>query len=179
MKFFRTACMFLIPGLVRGIAACSAQQPVKEVDYCIVLHGGAHTEENRFAGPEEAECRKSLARALEIGRKVLAENGTALDKLATGEIFTASKAQEYGLVDRIGFMEDAIQRAAELAGVDDQHVRVVRYRSPAKLLDIPFLSESGNGDPISRVFELSSPRAFYISSTMPPLITSRSSVRPW
>jgi L-asparaginase / beta-aspartyl-peptidase len=79
MKFFRTACMFLIPGLVRGIAACSAQQPAEKVDYCIVLHGGAHTEENRFAGPEEAECRKSLARALEIGRKVLAENGSALD----------------------------------------------------------------------------------------------------
>ncbi|MCC6123554.1 MAG: isoaspartyl peptidase/L-asparaginase [Pirellulales bacterium] len=79
MKYFRSACVFLIPGLFRGIAAWAAEPPAEKVEYCIALHGGAHSVENRFTGEEEAQCRQSLARALEVGRKVLAENGAALD----------------------------------------------------------------------------------------------------
>ena len=49
------------------------------------------------------------------GRPKFAADSEALDKLATGEVFTADQAIENGLVDKIGFIEEAIDRAHELA----------------------------------------------------------------
>ncbi|GAB4496018.1 MAG: hypothetical protein OHK0052_05070 [Anaerolineales bacterium] len=46
--------------------------------------------------------------------------------LADGSIYTAQKALEYGLIDEIGYSEDAIAKAAELAGISGEP-RVVRY----------------------------------------------------
>ena len=42
----------------------------------------------------------------------------ALDKLATGQVFTADQALENGLIDKIGFIEDAIDRAIQLARLE-------------------------------------------------------------
>lgn len=42
-----------------------------------------------------------------------------VESLATGEIFTASKALELGLVDQLGDLDDAVRLAGELAGVAD------------------------------------------------------------
>ena len=70
------------------------------------------------------------------GRPAFRDNEQALDELATGEIFSATQAQQNGLVDEIGFVEDAIDRAAELAGLDPQAVRVVSYKTPLSLLDV-------------------------------------------
>lgn len=61
------------------------------------------------------------------GRPAFREKPEALDALATGEVFTADRALATGLVDRIGFIEDAIERAAELAGLNKDQVRVVAY----------------------------------------------------
>ena len=49
------------------------------------------------------------------GRPKFKEIPAALDAVATGQIFTAKQALERGLVDKIGFIEDAIARAVELA----------------------------------------------------------------
>jgi protease-4 len=94
--------------------------------------------------------------------------------LATGEIFTASSAQQYGLVDEIGFVEDAVDRAIELAGLDKERVRVVRYRRPPSLLGLSGLAR--NPDPgltLNTLFELSAPRAYFLATNMPPLVRSR------
>jgi protease-4 len=94
--------------------------------------------------------------------------------LATGEIFTANQAKQYGLVDEIGFIEDAIDRAIEIADLDKERVRVVRYRRPPTLLGIAGLAESPNpGLSLSTLFELSSPRAYFLATSMPPLVSSR------
>ncbi len=62
------------------------------------------------------------------GRPKFAENPDALDSLATGQIFTAQQAQQNGLVDKIGFIEEAVGRAIELAGLNAKDVKVVRYK---------------------------------------------------
>ena len=48
------------------------------------------------------------------------------DKVATGELWIGIQALEYGLIDAIGSNLDAIERAAELAGVTDYEVVNVR-----------------------------------------------------
>jgi len=53
--------------------------------------------------------------------------GEALNKVATGRIFTASQAVEAGLVDAVGFREDALAKAREIAGLPDD-AKVIIYR---------------------------------------------------
>ena len=94
--------------------------------------------------------------------------------LATGEIFTATQAKQYGLVDEIGFLEDAVARAIELAGLEASKVRVVRYRRPTSLLGLAGLADSPDpGLSLSTLFELSAPRAYYLATSLPPLFRSR------
>lgn len=59
----------------------------------------------------------------------------AVDAVATGQVFTARQARDAGLVDRIGFLEEAVDRAVELAGLTKDTARVVRYVRPRGLLD--------------------------------------------
>jgi protease-4 len=47
---------------------------------------------------------------------------------ADGRIYTAPEAERLGLVDRIGYLEDAIRLARELAGIPD--AKVVTYHRP-------------------------------------------------
>ena len=78
----------------------------------------------------------SFARFKEIvapGRAKFDKDPAALDKLATGQIFTAEQAKDNGLVDKIGFLEDAVDRAIELAKLDKDEVKVVRYKPEASL----------------------------------------------
>ncbi|MBN1421270.1 MAG: signal peptide peptidase SppA [Planctomycetes bacterium] len=56
------------------------------------------------------------------GRKLAPEKVGAL---ADGRVFTADEAKEAGLIDRTGYMEDAVARAKILAAIDD--ARVIRY----------------------------------------------------
>jgi protease IV len=51
---------------------------------------------------------------IEAGRKI---DPARLRELATGEIFTGRRAVEVGLADRIGTLDDTIDRAAAAAGV--------------------------------------------------------------
>ncbi|MFG0333060.1 MAG: signal peptide peptidase SppA, partial [Maioricimonas sp. JB049] len=48
-----------------------------------------------------------------------------IEELAGGRVYTGKQALEYGLVDEIGGLNDAIDWVAEEAGVDDYDVRVV------------------------------------------------------
>ncbi len=94
--------------------------------------------------------------------------------LATGELFTATQARQFGLVDEIGFIEDAIARAVELAGLDADNVRVVEFERPVSLANLVGMAEasdrSGN---LETLLELSTPRAYYLTSSWLPLATGR------
>src|SRR5262245_44984548 len=55
-------------------------------------------------------------------------------RLADGGIFTARDAKRYGLIDEIGYLDDAIARAAELADLGDDY-KAIRYEKPRALID--------------------------------------------
>lgn len=112
------------------------------------------------------------------GRPTLRDDPAKLDELATGEVFAASKAHRLGLVDEIGFIEDAIERAIEMAGLDQDATRVVKYMAPASLVDLIGLgsvklgSVKSSGINVETILEFSTPQAYYLASTLPPLVST-------
>ncbi len=126
----------------------------------------------------QAYVDESFGRFKEIvkrGRPAFRKDDSVLDDLATGEIFTATKAKETGLIDEIGFLEAAIDRAMELADLDEKNTSVVRYLPPTTLFDVSGLMMSNTQRPdLSALLELTSPRAYYLASSMPPLMASYS-----
>jgi protease-4 len=116
---------------------------------------------------------KEVVRA---GRPAFREDESALDEVATGQIFTADQAVAHGLVDRIGFIEDAVARAVELAGEHVDNVRCVKYVQPPGALDAILgtsakaLVESGRSLDVAKLLDLTAPRAYYLSSWLPSVI---------
>ncbi len=110
------------------------------------------------------------------GRPKFAADSAALDKLATGEIFSADQALKSGLVDKIGFIEDAVARATELASLTKDDVQWVKYKKPVNFLDDFALMQSrASRGPLSvnDLLELSTPRAYYLVTSLPALASSR------
>ena len=89
--------------------------------------------------------------------------------MATGEVFTGLQAKELMLVDDVGFIEDAIERAAELAKLQSDEYRVVRYKRPATLADTLTGAVESQQNPAQQVFEMTTPRAYYLYSGLPGL----------
>jgi len=58
---------------------------------------------------------------------------TVTRRLADGGIFTPEQALEYGLVDEIGYTEDAVAAAKKLAGITE--AKVITYNRPISLAD--------------------------------------------
>jgi protease-4 len=134
--------------------------------------------------PEMAERERKLLQALvddmfvrfkeivRAGRPKL--DAEAVDKVATGQIFTATQAKEAGLVDRIGFLEDAVARAVELAGLTAETARAVKYTKPKGLLDEIVGGGSGAASRLSleAFAELTTPRGWYLCSWAPAGVRS-------
>ena len=78
-------------------------------------------------------------------RPQLANNKNAFAKATTGQVFTAKQALDLGLVDKLGFQEDAVDRAIDLANLDRSNVRVVKYTAPEGLLDSVLFGPSAIG----------------------------------
>jgi protease-4 len=104
-------------------------------------------------------------------RGPLREKADSQEAVFTGRIFTASEAQQHGLVDELGFVEDAIDRAIELANLDKKNVRVIKYARPVGILDQVLLgSESRSRQlDLSALLDLSAPRAYYLCTLLPTI----------
>ncbi len=66
---------------------------------------------------------------------VIAKNRTALSAeqikaLADGRVYTASQSKEAGLIDGIGYLEEAIALARKAAGIDE--ASVILYKRPGE-----------------------------------------------
>ena len=113
----------------------------------------------------------------------------AIDAVATGQVFTATQARDAGLVDRIGFLEDAVDRAVELAGLTKDTARVVRYVRQRGFLDqLLGLDVAASGprpaggrsvadallsrSVLDAFVEWTTPRAWYLCSWWPALVSS-------
>lgn len=82
----------------------------------------------------QAVVDDSYANFIEI---VAAGRGMEVDDVrpfADGRIFTGERAVELGLVDSLGYQEDAIDLAGELGGIDGEP-RVVRFAGDGTFLD--------------------------------------------
>lgn len=101
------------------------------------------------------------------GRPEFRDNPEKLDVLATGEIFSAEQAEKEGLVDRIGFIDDAVDRCLELAELDKDSVRVVSYKRPVSLLEAVGVSASVEADAQMSLLQMTVPRAYYMLTTLP------------
>jgi len=126
-----------------------------------------------FRAPTPEEIRymqdKLITPALERFVEVVAEGREAsltLDdvrRLADGGIFGAKEALEEKLIDEIGYLDDAIELAKTLAGIDK--AQVVQYRRPFSLTS--FLSyRKPNLLKIDRttLYELGTPQILYLWS---------------
>jgi protease-4 len=136
---------------------------------------------------EKAEERKllqelvdrSFERFKEVvrnGRPKLKADAAAFDKAANGQIFTADQALELGLVDKLGFLEAAIARAAELADRKPSSLRCVKYEEPSTLIG-SLMGVNSQAQPASQfdlpaLLELAAPRAYFICSWLPAVVTN-------
>jgi ClpP class serine protease len=74
-----------------------------------------------------------------------------IGKLAEGRVFTGRMAKELGLVDRLGTLDDAIDEAKKLAGIDaDEAVERVLLPEPRGLFDDLF-GMAGDAAPVARL----------------------------
>lgn len=104
---------------------------------------------------------------------VLVSNASGED-IATGQVFTSTQAIRHGLVDEVGFIEDAIERAAELADLDVDKTRVIRYAKPKPLIELPSLIQADEKAALlSLLSRPSHPQAWYIVGNLPPLMPWR------
>ena len=104
-------------------------------------------------------------------RPALREDKDKQKIVFSGRIFTAQQAQENLLVDRLGYIEDAIDRAIELANLDKLNVQVVRYKRPLGTMEALLLgaqSRQGRID-LASLVELTVPRAYYLCTWLPAL----------
>ncbi len=105
------------------------------------------------------------------GRPMFAKDEDALNQVATGEVFTGEQAKDLMLVDDVGFIEDAIASAADLANLGNDNYRVVEYKSPPTLADALIGQVESPARPINTqaILEMATPRAYYLYSWLPPL----------
>jgi protease IV len=110
------------------------------------------------------------------GRPKLKENTAALDAVATGQIFTAKQALANGLIDKIGFLEEAIERVLTLAGETEDNVRCVKYEKQPTLVDAIVGTNARHsmrgGVDLAALIELAAPRAYYLWSWLPASISN-------
>lgn len=95
-----------------------------------------------------------------------------VDEVATGQIFTTTQALENGLADEEGFLEDAIDRAIELAKLKKSDVSVIEYDQPLTLVDALMGSSTQvkpQGIDWQSLQQLNTPQAYYLWSRFPPL----------
>ncbi len=87
----------------------------------------------RGATPEEARIMQAIIddfqqRFVEVVAQGRSLSRAEVEKYADGRIFSASQALAHGLIDRLGYLDDAVELAKELAGI--QEARVVLYHHP-------------------------------------------------
>lgn len=160
-----------IAGLMKELGVVDdsiASNPLKEMG----TFTRAMTEEERkiFQGlvKEGFDRFKSV---VQYGRPKFKQDTAALDKLATGQIFTADQALENGLIDKIGFLDDAVDRAIELAHLDKNNVKVIKYKPEPSLANLLLGVQSAkqsNFD-LAALLDLTVPRAYYLYTWLPPL----------
>jgi protease-4 len=104
-------------------------------------------------------------------RKMLTDK--QIHDLATGQIFTSTQAKDKKLIDKIGYLEDAIE--ALKSKLQLRQVRVVKYESSQSLLETILSGRTPVSPPQSSLnvlLEAAAPRAYYLFSSVPGLTSA-------
>ena len=126
-----------------------------------------------FRSPTEEEIQyiqdKLIKPALDRFVKIVAEGRKALltmpevTRLADGSIYGAQEALDEKLIDKIGYLDEAVDLAKSLARVDK--AQVVRYRKPFSLSDlISYRAKSTLKLNRATLYELGTPEILYLWS---------------
>lgn len=136
----------------------------------VVLDGRPALRRKAAADADGNVTKEDASEGAEVKLISLADN----QDLATGQVFSASEAMRHGLVDRIGFLEDAIDRAAELAGVSLGNTRVIRLAKPKPLIELPaLLREDGDWNAFALLTRPTTPQCWYLAGSAPPFPPAR------
>jgi protease-4 len=132
--------------------------------------------------PEEKKYMQELADSAFAQFKEVVTTGRSsklngnIEDIANGKVYTAKNAKDLGLIDDVGYLDDAQKYAASQAGLASP--TVVRYQDPPSLMQILLASKSnvpgalasqGGGAPgvnvtidPSLIHELTTPRPLYL-----------------
>ncbi len=106
---------------------------------------------------------KRFKEVIYSGRKQFADSPDQLTPLATGEVFTTEEALKNGLVDREGYLEDAIDRVLELTGHSKDSVQIFKYGPKQTLSDLMSAAQKKLvRSQADEVREMMVPRASYL-----------------
>ena len=125
----------------------------------------------------EALVKDSFRQFKEVihsGRSEFEKNPEKLNALATGRIYSAVQAKKNGLIDDIGYLEKAVDRAIELAQLDGKKFKVVRYKQETGLGSILLGGQSGKSESLDlkALLEMTTPNAYYLASWLPGLASA-------
>ena len=131
-------------------------------------------EERRILKELVDDSFASFKKIVLASRKPLRDDSKLQESVFTGRIFTAPQAKRNGLVDELGFIEAAIDRAIVLAKLDKDEVRVVKYTKPATLMDQILNGPNARASrfDLATLLDLSAPRAYYLCTSLPALTLS-------
>lgn len=129
--------------------------------------------------PEERKYMQELADSAFAQFKEVVQTGRSskltanIEDVTNGKVFTARNAKELGLIDDVGYLEDAQKYAASQAGLSNP--TVVRYQDPPSLMQLLMARSSvaaavarGDAPAVSitvdqnLLHELSTPRPLYL-----------------
>jgi len=144
----------------------------------------------RTLRPEERQVLEGLVtdmftrfkQIVREGRSAFQDDPQALDEIATGQVFTAQQAVENKLIDKIGFLDQAVERVADLAHLQPGQYEAVRYVIPKTAFEMmlgehvekSFQSSSAQSVIATELIrEITTPRMYYIYPHALPIGTPR------
>jgi protease-4 len=124
--------------------------------------------------PEEEKILQGLVDSFFTKFKDIVQSGRPkmsreqIDSVATGQVFTMEQALANGLVDKEGYLEDAIRGVIGMAGLSESQVRVVEYQKQPTLIDL-FLAEAKQQPSldVSTLLNATTPQAHYLYTWLP------------
>jgi protease-4 len=142
------------------------------IEPVIVKSGERKDWPSSFHRPSEEELKyfeqRIITPAFERFKNIVADGRGELsiedvNRLADGSIFSADEALSAKLIDQIGYFDEAVSKAKELAGIEE--AQIVEYTRPFSFAGI-FGSEAKRVFKLDKntIYELSTPQVMYLWS---------------
>jgi protease-4 len=94
-----------------------------------------------------------------------------LDKLATGQIYTANEAVSNGLIDKIGYLDDAVEAVRKKTGLSEH--KAIRYRSKTSVSDMFSIKAPETVLSMKNVFNMTVPKVYLLVPGILPIVNEQ------